>query len=169
MFLAHLIVGALLLILGRRLFWLFVACVGFVVGYRYGPQFLTTPSELTVLLVAVGVGLLGAVLAVLFQHLAVAVAGFAAGGLLATHLCATLHYVPRGPDWLAYVVGGLFGAILLLAMFDWAVILLSSFVGAAIIMEWATFDPLINGILFLGMIAAGVLIQARQLHASGGD
>jgi len=41
----NIFVGIALLILGRKLFWLFVACVGFAVGFTYAQQLLVPDSR----------------------------------------------------------------------------------------------------------------------------
>ena len=45
-----LLVGLVLLVYGRRLYWLFVAGVGFLAGLELAPRFFPDQSELVVLL-----------------------------------------------------------------------------------------------------------------------
>src|SRR6185295_19307424 len=78
-----LIAGALLLIAGRRLFWLFVGLVGFFTVYRWFAPYPAGPSPSGRWLVAILAGLLGIVLAIFLQRLAVALAGFLVGGWFA--------------------------------------------------------------------------------------
>ena len=73
-----LLVGLAVLLLGRRLFWLFVGAAGFAVGLHVAPTVLNGPEWLMVV-VALVLGILGAVLAIFFQWLAIGLAGFAAG------------------------------------------------------------------------------------------
>lgn len=55
----YLAAGILLLFLGRKLFWLFVALVGFLVGLTYIPQILPGQTETVILTVSLIAGLLG--------------------------------------------------------------------------------------------------------------
>jgi len=129
------LVGLLLLFFGRRLFWLFVAAAGFIVGIKAAPYILPHQSELFTLLAAVVLGVVGALLAVFLQKLAVALAGFVAGGYLAAELCAPLlggAGMESAAAWLCFVIGGILGAIVMLVFFNWALIILSSLYGA----EW---------------------------------
>src|SRR3970040_1727818 len=84
--LVRVVVGLLLLAVGKRLFWLFVAAVGFVATLAGAARFFQPQSELTLFVIAVVAGFVGALLAVFAQKLAVGVAGFLAGGYLAIRL-----------------------------------------------------------------------------------
>src|SRR2546430_7098176 len=124
------LIGIVILFFGRKLFWLCVAAVGFLAGIELAPHLVTEPSPLLELAVALVLGVLGALLAFLLQKIAVAVVGFLAGGKLATAIAAAffVHYVQYST--IIFVIGGIIGAILLLAVFDWALIVVSSFIGA---------------------------------------
>src|SRR5215831_16322889 len=78
-----LLVGAAILLLGRNLFWLFVAAIGFVLGAEIAPRIIHQPAPLVTLVIAVGLGFLGALVAVLLQKFAIAASGFLAGGWFA--------------------------------------------------------------------------------------
>src|SRR5215831_12798417 len=85
-----LLVGAAILLLGRNLFWLFVAAIGFAVGAEIAPRIIRQPAPVVTLVIAVGLGFLGALLAVLLQKFAVGASGFLAGGWLAIRIYAAL-------------------------------------------------------------------------------
>ncbi len=92
---AAIIAGGLLLIFGRRLFWLFVGVVGFVVAYRLAGAYLG--SEGAGWAVAIAAGVLGGVAAVLVQKLVVTVAGFAAGAVGFVWITEQLDWAPGLP------------------------------------------------------------------------
>ena len=77
------IIGAIILLFGRKLFWLFVAALGFAVGIEIANYFMHEPPVWMTLLAALGLGTLGALLAIMLQKLAIGIAGFVAGGRLA--------------------------------------------------------------------------------------
>src|SRR5688500_12103206 len=56
--------GILLIIFGRRLFWLFVGLLGFFAGFTFASRFFSNQQEWVTLLIAVGCGLIGILLAV---------------------------------------------------------------------------------------------------------
>src|ERR1051325_7668845 len=80
------IIGAIVLLFGRKLFWLCVAAVGFAAGVEFAPHLMHEPTPLLQLSVAIVFGFIGALLALFLQQIAIAVAGFLAGGKLAIAL-----------------------------------------------------------------------------------
>src|SRR3990172_7787956 len=102
-----LILGAILLILGRKLFWIFVGAIGFLVGFNPAAQYLAEQPIWVILLIAIVAGIIGSVLAVVLQRVATLVAGFLAGGYLTVQLLQMLEVsVPLGEGiaWLPYVL-----------------------------------------------------------------
>lgn len=160
------IVGAAILLFGRKLFWLFVAALGFAIGLEIAAYFMKEPPQWMTLLVALGCGVIGALLAILLQKIAIAVAGFLAGGRIAWALAATFfvdhgHY--RG---ITFVIGGIVGALLLLALFDWVLILLSSIEGAHLISNGFTLPEKGTMILVIALALIGVIVQGSMLRRS---
>jgi hypothetical protein len=159
-------VGLALLTLGRRLYWLFVGGVGFAVGATVAGQFAVEQPEGVVVAVAVISGLLGAIVAVYLQRFAVAVAGFAAGGEAAIRLLHILHVHTVVAPWFLFGVGGLIGAMLLYALFDWALIGLSSFVGAALCVQAIPVAPSSTPLLYAALLVLGIVVQTRAFRGT---
>jgi hypothetical protein len=158
------VLGAVMLVLGRRLFWLFVGVVGFAAGLQAAHLYFS-PQPFWVLW-AVGLvgGIIGALLAVFFQHVAIAVGGFVAGATLAVHLTAMLG---QNAGALIALIGGFVGAVALYLLFDWALIVLSSLIGATFIVEALGWRTVYAPTLFLViLVAVGVMIQTRLMLAS---
>lgn len=158
-----LLVGVALLLLGRRLYWVFVAGVGFLAGALVAKEALAAESPGMVLGVALVAGLVGALLSVALQYVALSVAGFLAGGYLFHALVQALGWGDWA--WVGFLVGGVVGALLVLAMLDWALILLSTLVGATVIVQNVPLEAGASGLLFLVLSVVGVLVQARQVTA----
>src|SRR5260370_12708697 len=78
-----LIIGAVILLFGRKLFWLFVAAVGFAAGVELAPHLIQEPSPLLALTLALVLGFVGAFLAIFLQKIAIPLARFLSGGKLA--------------------------------------------------------------------------------------
>lgn len=159
----NILIGAVLLFFGRRLFWLFVGGVGFIVGFDMASQTLVGRPEWMILLIAIGVGVLAAIASIFLQRLVVAIAGFLAGGyfLSAVALAALPNSQPAG-FWIAFVIGGIVGAVLTAALLDPALILLSSLAGATAISQNVPLQPAGKGILFLVLLVLGIAVQAAQ-------
>ena len=160
------LIGIVILFFGRKLFWLCVAAVGFAAGVEIAPHLVHEPSPLLALTVALVLGLIGALLALFLQKIAVAVLGFLAGGKLAGALAAAFFVQYAQYSTVIFVVGGLIGAILLLVLFDWALIVVSSLIGAHLIQSAIVLPASGSTIVFIGLVILGVLIQAASLRRS---
>jgi hypothetical protein len=155
--------GVVLLVLGWKVFWLFVGMLGFAAGLQ-AAQLYFGPQPFWVLWAAGLVcGIIGAVLALFFQKLAIGIGGFVAGSTIALHLTLMMGHDPGA---LVVLIGGVVGVVALYLLFDWALIILSSVAGAAFIIEalgrQAPYAPVLSVVL----IAAGVIFQARLLIVS---
>jgi hypothetical protein len=158
------LIGIVILFFGRKLFWLCVAAVGFAAGVELAPHLVAEPSPLLQLTVAIVLGIIGALLALFVQKIAIAVFGFLAGGKLAGAIAAAffVHYVQYSA--VIFVVGGLIGALLLLTLFNWALIVVSSLVGAHLIQSAIVLPPTGSTIVFLGLAVIGMVVQAASLR-----
>jgi hypothetical protein len=167
-------IGLAVLTTGRKLFWLFLGLIGFAAGFHFGPEIWPAGSTLVVLLLALSTGIVGAVLAIFFQQLAVVLAGFAAGSYLVIHLLKLFGGPSNQLLWLPYLIGGILGAVLAFALFDWALIVLSACVGASLVVQGLHYGLQVEKILFLVLAALGVAFQISVLsmekkdRASGG-
>ncbi|MEW5718315.1 MAG: hypothetical protein AB1817_06810 [Chloroflexota bacterium] len=122
--------GIALLTLGRKLFWLFVALIGFEAGAFVAARVFTHQPDWIVLVIAIAAGIVGALLAVFLQQVVVAGAGFVAGGYVSVALLDLFNLDFGLLALFAFVVGGMIGAAFVIALFDWALIGLSSLAGA---------------------------------------
>lgn len=152
--------GVALLILGRRLFWLALAALGFVAGMTIAREFLPGQSEGTALLIGLAAGVIGALLAVFLQKVAVGAAGFLAGGYLALGL---FRLIGGEPSALAFVIGAVVGLILIYPLFDWGLIILSSLAGALILVQTLDAARAVSAIVFAVAFLFGLIIQS-SLH-----
>jgi hypothetical protein len=167
MMIIDLIVGFLLLIAGRELFWLSVGITGFIVGMNYsslmGVQGLWSSLAWSILF-----GILGAVLAMVFEWFAVVfILGFLGGGYLLTILFPLILPGHERYDWQLFFIGGTLGAMFIVLSFDWALIIVSSLLGAGIIAHslQGSGESWQNIILIVSIIV-GILIQALSLKKS---
>lgn len=170
MALVNLLLGIVLLFLGRRLFWFFVGVAGFLVGMNLAEQYFTGPQGIK-LLIAIIAGIIGAVIAVFLQRVAVAVAGFVLGGYITVELMREFALLPSAYAGvhnitisIPFVIGGIIGAILLLILFDWALIVLSSLVGASLIVHSVNLQHQITLIAIMVLAVIGIAVQAGMLR-----
>jgi hypothetical protein len=158
------LIGAVILFFGRKLFWLCVAAVGFAAGVEIAPHLVQEPSPLLALTIALLLGLIGALLALFLQKIAIAVLGFLAGGKLAGAIAAAFFVQYAQHSTIIFLAGGVIGAILLLVLFDWALIVVSSLIGAHLVQSAIVLPASGSTIVFIGLLTLGVLIQAAALR-----
>ncbi len=150
--------GVCLLLAGRRLFWFFVAITGFFVGAEVAGDLFANQSQWVVWVLAAGAGIIGAVLAMLLQRVAFAVAGFYAGGYLAITLLQS--FGGGMPDVAVSLVGGIIGAVLAAMVMDWAIIVFSSLVGSSLIVAAFGLQSLQGALIGAALAAVGIFVQA---------
>jgi Domain of unknown function (DUF4203) len=154
------LLGAIILLFGRRLFWLFVAAVGFAFGLEIAPHLMTHPPAWLALTVGILLGIIGAVVALILQKIAIAVVGFLVGGRVAVTVVAAFVAQHAHYYGLSFIIGGILGAILFLVLFDWALIVFSSLAGAHLIVDVIQLPASGSNILFIALLILGIVVQA---------
>ena len=154
--------GLILLVFGRKLFWLFVGIAGFLVGMEFTRVVLAEQPQWLLLLVALGAGLLGAILAMFVERIAFALSCFYAGSYLALIVAKSLG--AQGNSMVLFVIGGVLGAVVAVLIMDWAIIVLSSLVGAGAIVEALHFTLPLSAIVFVALVVGGALLQGRLMN-----
>jgi hypothetical protein len=167
---AAIVAGLLLLFMGRRLFWLFVALVGFGAGMMISSELFAVHDQLMLLVIGIVCGLIGALIALFLQRLAIVIAGFLAGATVGVAVAQWLGF--HAGAMIPGLIGGLIGGILLSALFDWALIFLSSIAGASLIIRSVNLRASYVVPAFLVLALIGIVIQSRyvtghrRVHAS---
>jgi len=158
-----LILGVALLVAGRNLFWLFVGAAGFVTGMQLATQFWQGP-ELLAIIIGLVVGVIFALLAIFLQSVAIGIAGFLAGGYILTVLAGMMGLNQGAFSWIVYIIGGIIGVLLVIFLFDWAIITLSSLAGASLITQALLLPNGIGGVIFIALVIVGVVIQGSMMQ-----
>ena len=159
----RIIEGLALLTLGRKLFWLFVGLFGFEAGMQFAPRLLPHQPEWLVLVVALILGVIGAVVAIFLQNMVIGVAGFVGGGGVAAGILQALNLDAGMLPLIAFIVGGIIGVILVSALFDWALIGLSSLAGALTLTNVFLPHHSLALLAIVILFAIGVAIQGGWL------
>lgn len=162
----NLLFGLVVLLMGRKLYWLVVGFIGFIVGSHYATYVWQLQPPWLLIGIAALAGIVGAVLAVFFQKIAVWLAGFVAGGYVALHLAGLLGVVAGQLKWLPFLIGGIVGMLLLYLIFDWALIVISALIGASVIIQTLNLTPGMEFGLFLALVILGLAIQAVAYQKS---
>ncbi|HEX8992081.1 MAG TPA: hypothetical protein VF784_10430 [Anaerolineales bacterium] len=163
-----LVLGAFLLVAGRRLFWLLVAGIGFAVGVMLATR-LFNGSQLTMILAGLVLGGIFALLAIFLESVAIGIAGFLGGGYVLLSI-ATMLGLDRGgsASWLVFAIGGVLGILLVVLLVNWALITISSLAGASMVVSSFGMTAATAGLVYLGLVIAGILIQGTALRREAG-
>jgi hypothetical protein len=165
-----LLAGIALLLFGRRLFWLFVGVIGFMAGWYLAVGGWRGAPAGGHLILAFAAGLIGIVLALMAQKLAVALAGFIVGWSAAAWLLGWQTMMLRPGQLLVLAAVGVVAAVIAVMVFDFALIFYSAVAGASLIVENVHLslgrDPRLVLLVVLAVIGAAV--QTRYLEHGGG-
>lgn len=161
--------GGLLLLAGRRLFWLAVALLGFGVAFGVTEAVAADLGTPWVWILAVAAGVLGSVLAVTLQRVAVVVGGFLLGLLGADRTLSWLGGpVDGGAELVVLVAGGIVVAVLATSLFALALRLVTAGTGAALVVFALQPVPPVDLLLFGGLWMAGFFLQGRRREREPG-
>ena len=162
----RILVGLMLIVLGRQLFWLFVAGTGFVTAMEAVGQLALGWPDWTMVIVALLAGIVGALLAIFLQEIAVGVAGFFAGGYVMLALLRILELQIPALSWVLTLVGAIAGVALALLAFDWALIVLSSLSGASVLAQAFDLNRPLPLLIFVGTFILGVVVQTALMRGN---
>jgi hypothetical protein len=157
------VLGTILLVAGRKLFWLMVAVIGFVIGVQVATRFFHS-SELINILAGLALGIIFAILAIFLESMAIGLAGFLGGGYILVSLAGLLGLDSGVLTWVFFIVGGILGVILIMSLLDWALIIISSLAGASLILDGFHLKLAVADVAFLFLVVLGIIIQASGLH-----
>jgi hypothetical protein len=169
-------VGIFLLVLGRRLYWLFVGMVGFFTVYQLSLDSLHVASPELRLFLSCLAGLFGVLLALFVQKAAVGIAGFLVGAWLAAGFLGLAvgslgiggiaaaegpHALGASPGAIFLVLlAGIVAAFLALRLFSLALIVLSALAGAGLIVDTAHWGGPSRTLFLVVLTLAGIALQA---------
>ena len=156
--LINLVLGIILLTTGKKLYWLFVGVIGFILGMGLATQLVLNPPWL-VYVVALGAGILGAILAHFLQHLALSLVGFLVGAYGAFRLTGLLGITAVSSTWMAFIIGGIVGLLLVSSAFDWSLYILSSWAGATLVTQAIDLQGTVGTVVFFALFVLGMIIQ----------
>ncbi len=162
-------VGAALLTYGRKLYWLALGAVGFSLGLWLAGRLLDLGSTGLELGISFLIGVIGALLAVAAQRMAIALGGLFIGGALAYWSAAWLavpaQWQPGPWLWIAAIFGAMFGAVFAALLFEASLLALTSLTGALLIAKTSHVGPPYESWLFMILLCAGVIAQSgRRRH-----
>ena len=157
----NIIAGIVLLVVGRKLFWLCVGLAGFLFGMEITPLFVSDKLQWMQLAIAVGMGIAGAVLAILAQRIAFTFGGFFTGMFLALRAAQSFGLNDVNTLLILAIGAGVIGAVFALLIMDKAITILACLVGAWAIVGELHFGQTMNTVVFVVLTGAGFIIQEQ--------
>ena len=156
--------GLALLLLGRSLFWVYIALLGFLLGFEATQQYLGSEVQWLPVLAGIVVGLVAALAAMFLQYWAVGLAGFVGGAYLSLSalgmgLLGDAALLPL----LVAGIGGVLGAMLFVLLFDPALVVVSSVTGASLLVQPFPLSEGVSAVVFLALTVVGIVFQFSVL------
>jgi hypothetical protein len=153
------LVGFAVLIMGRQLFWVSVAGLGFLLGMNYATNYFQGSVEM-ILLVSMGLGIMGAILAYTLQRAAAGLIGFLAGWYISLALIPRVGVGLTEYSTMLSLIAGILGVVLISIALDWSLIILSCLTGTIVISQSLTFSSNVNLAVSIILFILGFAIQA---------
>jgi hypothetical protein len=155
-------IGFAMLVMGRQIFWIFIAGLGFALGLIFGEELLSEQSQYMILFISAIIGIVGALLAYTLQRFAAGIGGFITGWYLAYIFIDYFININLGSQFniVAPILVGFICGALIIRYFDWGVIIASSIAGSAIIVSGMRLAKNTELILLIMLAAIGITIQA---------
>jgi hypothetical protein len=127
MVLAKAAFGAILLFIGREVNFLFAGGFAALIGFRLAPALPAAWPPWSDTAFIVGLGVIAAAIPLIHER-----AGYAASGILAGGYFMVEYFAPGLPTLppIPFIVGAFFGAVIMGLLTEWALMLVSSVIGA---------------------------------------
>lgn len=164
MVLIKIIAGIVLLAFGRKLVWVFIGLIGFVAGLSAAQALIPDQPVWYALAAGAVLGLLFVLIANFVKNIAFGLGGFLLGAYLVNGILSLLKLDLGTLAWIIILMGGALGAFFMLAAFEWALKILSSFAGAMLITQVLPPEFAFRQVLFIGLVILGVVLQTRLPH-----
>jgi hypothetical protein len=165
------VIGVILLLLGRRAYLISVGILGFLGGLYLFTLFIGTAHDWRSVLFALLFGTVGSLLAFSLHKAAWIFGGFCGGGVLLLYLNDASGIGGDGSPVMLFVVGGAAGAAFFLLLLDWALIVVTSIMGAVLIAYQSRLEGAAGLALFALLLLTGMLVQGSSLRSDrkGGE
>ena len=156
------IIGAIILFLGRELNFLFAGGMAALIGFRLVPLLPDSrPSWADPAFVA-GLGVAAAFLVLINERAGYFISGFLAGGyILSEYFAPDLMMIPPVP----FLFGGIIGSLVIGFFTEWALIALSSVIGAIYLTGMFLLTDTARTLLTAGLVIIGALTQVLIMRA----
>lgn len=162
----QMLVGSALLLFGRKLFVLFLGAAGFLLGYGMGQELFADMRSEYLLVGAIVLGVFGMVLALFAQKIAIWVGGLLGGGLIGYEAGLTFGLANQPMLWVVVAICAIAGMLAMAALFEIALVLVTAFVGAAMIISPFGLATMLHAGLTIVLTIIGAAVQFSLVSKS---
>jgi hypothetical protein len=156
------VIGAILLFLGRELNFLFGGAMASLIAFRLTPLLPAAWPAWSDNAFIIGLGVVVAIIILINERAGYFISGFLAGGFFLVEYYApgvlTLPLLP-------FIIGGVLGSLVLGIFTEWALIVISSVVGAIYVTNLFRLDPTVRILVTAGLIVIGAITQVLIMRA----
>ena len=150
------VIGGILLFLGHELNFIFAAAMAGLIGFRLTPLLPPQWPSWSDAAFMITLAVIAAILVLINERAGYFLSGFLAGGFfLVEYYAPNMLTVPLLP----FIIGGVIGALILGLLTEWALILVSSAIGAAYILNLFRLNPTAEILVGAGLFIVGALTQ----------
>jgi hypothetical protein len=156
------IIGAIILFLGRELNFIFAAGMAALISFRLTPMLPSAWPSWADPAFIVGISVLAAVLVLINERAGYFISGFLAGGYVLSE-----YFAPGVPGIpiLPFFVGSVLGSLILGMLTEWALIVVSSVIGAIYLTGMFLLTDTARTLLTAGLVIIGALVQVLIMRA----
>jgi len=153
------VIGFVILVTGHQSGWLYVGGVAFLSGSILADQLNIVHSEIELIIFSLTSGALGALLVAYLRKILVTIAGLISGGYICYYLPVALGWETSWINWFLVTLVGLASAIMIFLWGALPLILISSLLGATLIIQHMTFGPISSTGMFIVLSIFGLIAQ----------
>lgn len=165
MVLITILVGAALIILGRKALWLGVFSGTFLAATQLLQYILFDQSESTIWIVSAVIAAITLLIYLTLEKAMVVILGAVGGGFLAFSLCNAMNFVTTdtfSSKFAVFVAGGLIGILLLKLVFEWAMKTFTALIGAYLISSLLIGQPIFQLLALVSLVILSIAIQRNN-------
>jgi hypothetical protein len=162
MIIARGIIGGILLFLGRELNFLFAGAMAALIGLRLTPILPSKWPDWSDYAFMIALGVIAAAVTLMNEHAGYFISGFLAGAYL------LMEYFQPGVltfPILPFIVGGVFGSLIIGFFTEWALIIISSVMGGYYLATMFRLAPTPRVLVTAGLVIIGAITQAIIMRA----
>lgn len=162
MLIARGVLGGILLFLGRELNFILAGGMAALIGFRLTPKLPSAWPAWSDYAFILGLGILAAMIVIINGRVGYFLSGFLAGGyILIEYYEPGVLTLPLFP----FIIGGVIGSLIIGLATEWALILVSSLIGAIYTTTLFHLNPTAETLAVGGLFVLGALVQVLIMRS----